>query len=142
MLLALAPREQPANVGDGLIEHPRDLFDVGVVPRVQVDGHAGRVGRPFRDDDRAAVVAARSAPLDPPPRPVGDEAGLRRAAPLAEVGVDIELAIDGGRILQPQRGDVLRQPDGIRQEVERRIGTARDREGSLEVSQGRTPTWP
>jgi len=73
-----------------------------------VDGHARGVGRSLGDDDRAAVVVVRSAPFDPPRRPVGDKAGLRRAAPLLKVGVDIELALDGGRILQPERGDVLR----------------------------------
>jgi hypothetical protein len=139
ILLALAPREQPADIGNGLVEGLRDLVDVGVVPRVQVDGHAGRVGRPLGDDDRAAVVAALSAPLDPPRRPVGDEAGFRRAAPLANVSVDVELALDGGRILQAKCRDVRGQPDGIRQELECRVGAARDREGSLEVSQGRTP---
>jgi hypothetical protein len=77
-----------------------------------------------------------------PGRTIGDEPGAWRAAARGQIGIDIELALDRDRLLEPDRGDVLRQVDRVREEVEGGVGRGQDEECLLEIGQGRAPFPP
>ena len=134
-----AAGERPADVPDRLVEDAGDLGNVGVLSGVQTDGDARGVRRPLADVDRSAVAAVGTAPLDVPGRAIGHEPGAGRATTRGEIGIDVELALDRDRLLQPDGGDVLRQVDRVREEVEGGLCRGQDEEGLLEIGQGRAP---